>query len=256
MKKSVNLYFNSHFDTATKLRTIKDLGYDAFFTGIYDGNENLTWREQIDLGRELGLEITMLHCAYRPEKLRDFWLPGPAGDAICEDYIRQINACGGLTKNFVVHLHDMDPPEPSVIGLVRLQRLLSACEPFGMNLCVENLFSTVEIPYIFTHLVHPLLKICYDSGHRHWLTPGFDLVAEYHQFITVLHLHQNDGTADQHQILTPGSPVWQNLVLEIPLLNPDVTLAAEIKIPVGGCEQILRDNLTALTALDNTARGA
>ena len=251
MQKSVNLYFNPNFDTAEKLRTMQRLGYDAFFTGIYDGNENLTWRAQIDLARELGLELTMMHCRYGDtDYVNSFWLPGTMGDELCDDYIQQIQACGGLTSNFVVHLHDANPPEPSVIGLVRLQKMLKACEPFGMNLCVENLYSATEIPYIFSHVEHPLLKICYDSGHRHWLTPDFDLVQRFHQFITVLHLHQNDGTADQHQILTPGSPVFERLVREIPLLNLETTLAAEIKVSTGPCEQILADNLQALNRLE------
>lgn len=254
MKKAVNLYFNANFDTAEKLRTMRRLGYDAFFTGIYDSNETLPWRDQIALGRELGLELTMVHCQYKPSRLNSFWLPGAEGDAVCDDYIRQIQACGGLTQNFVVHLHDANPPAPSVIGLERLHRMLAACEPFGMNLCVENLFSTEEITYIFAHVEHPLLKICYDSGHRHCLTPDFDVVKGYHQYITVLHLHENDGTADQHQILTPDSPVFQTLVREIPLLNPDITLAAEIKITHGTCEQILADNLQALQSLELAVR--
>ncbi len=255
MKKSVNLYFNRNFDTAEKLRTIKRLGYEAFFTGIYDGNENLPWREQIKLARELGLELTMIHCQYNEPQLNDFWLAGAGGDAVCDDYIRQIQACGALTKNFVVHLHGENPPAPNAVGFARLRKMLAACEPFGVNLCVENLYSAVEIPQIFAHIQHPLLKICYDSGHRNWLTPAFELVKDYHQFITVLHLHQNDGTDDQHQILTPDNPVFQRLVREIPLLNSDVMLAAEIKIADGTCEQILRDNLVALNRLDAAASG-
>lgn len=250
MKKSVNLYFNKNFDTAEKLRTLKKLGYDAFFTGIYDGNETLPWREQITLGHELGLTLTMVHCQYEEDHLNSLWLPGVAGDQVCADYIAQIQACGMLTSNFVVHLHGKNPPAPSAVGLARIQKMLMACEPWGVNLCVENLYSPLEIPYIFQHLQHPLLKICYDSGHQHWLTPAFDVVRDYHQFITVLHLHDNDGTADQHQILKPGSAVFQKLVRDLPLLNPDVTLAAEIKIPTGTCEQILTANLCALQTLE------
>lgn len=253
MKKSVNLYFNAHFDTAEKLRTIQQLGYEAFFTGIYDGNENLPWREQIKLARELGLELTMVHCQYDESQLNQFWLPGAAGDVVADDYIRQIGDCGGLTKNFVVHLHAENPPSPSAVGFARLRRMLAACEPFGVNLCVENLYSEIEIPVIFAHIKHPLLKICYDSGHRNCFTPDFELVKDYHQYITCLHLHQNDGTGDQHQILTPDNAVFQRLVREVPLLNPDVMLASEIKIPNGTCEQILRDNLNALQHLDDAA---
>ncbi|MCM1404167.1 MAG: sugar phosphate isomerase/epimerase [Prevotella sp.] len=249
MKTSVNLYFNAQFDTAEKIRTIQQLGYPEFFTGIYDQNESLTWREQIQLAQSIGLGLTMIHCQYDTTQLNQFWLDGAAGDVVCDDYIRQIQACGALTKNFVVHLHTQNPPPPSAVGLARVRRLLAACEPFGVNLCVENLESAAFIPYIFAHIQHPLLKICYDSGHRHCFTPDFDVVKDYHQFITVLHLHQNDGTADQHQILTPDSPVFQKLVQEIPLLQSDVTLAAEIYVRDGTCTQILRANLQALQCL-------
>lgn len=249
MKTSVNLYFNAHFDTAEKLKTIRQLGYDAFYTGIYDSNETLSWQEQIRLGSELGLELTMIHCQYDEEHLNDFWLPGASGDAVCAEYIRQIEACGAYTPNFVVHLHTENPPSPSAVGLTRLQKMLAVCEKYGVNLCVENLYSAVEIPYIFTHLQHPFLKICYDSGHQNWLTPTFEILKTYHQYVAVLHLHQNDGTADQHQILSVGSAVFQKLVHDLPLLNDNVMLAAEIKISTGTCEQILTDNLHALQSL-------
>lgn len=253
MKKSVNLYFNLKFDTAAKLRTIRQLGYTAFYTGIYDDNETLPWREQIALGRELGLELTMIHCRYGTIPLNSFWLPGADGDALCDEYIRQIQACGALTPNFVVHLHAENPPAPSAIGFARLRKMLQACEPFGVNLCVENLYSMLEIPAIFAEIKHPLLKICYDSGHRNCFTPDFDVVQDFHQFISVLHLHQNDGTGDQHRILTTDSPVFARLTREVRLLSPDVMLAAEIRAATGTCEAILRDNLQALNHLDAAA---
>lgn len=46
MKKSVNLYFNYDIDTKEKIDKIKELGYDEFYTGMYDAKETMSWKEQ------------------------------------------------------------------------------------------------------------------------------------------------------------------------------------------------------------------
>lgn len=249
MKTSVNLYFEKGIDTKTKMNTIKALGYDEFFTGIYDKEETLTFAEQMQYAQEIGLPCTMVHCAYYEPGLNDFWLPGEAGDKITDDYIQQIHQCGNLTQNFVVHLNRSGDCPVSKIGIDRLQRILQVCEKYNLNLCVENLCSANEIPYIFTNLEHPLLKICFDSGHHHWLMPEFNICQEFGKYVTTLHLHENDGTADEHKKLTVGSPVFNRLKKDLRYLDDSVVLTSELKHAGENWTEYLRQNLNSLKEL-------
>ena len=155
------------------------------------------------------------------------------GDEVEKSYINQIELCGKYTKNFVVHLNGSKECTVSKIGLERIKRILKACEKHNLNFCDENLYSDKEIPYIFENISHPLLKICYDSGHRNFLTPNFDICERYGKYITVLHLHENNGLQDEHKKLSVGSPVFNKLKKEINMMNDDVVLASEAR---GVCE--------------------
>lgn len=254
MKTSVNLYFEKNIDTKTKMNTIKALGYDEFFTGIYDKEETLTFAEQMQYAQEIGLPCTMVHCAYYEPGLNDFWLPGEAGEKITDDYIQQIHQCGNLTKNFVVHLHGSFASTTSEIGLRRLKRILKVCEKYGLNLCIENVFSATEIPYIFSHIQHPLLKICYDTGHRNYLTPSFSPCENYAQFVAVLHLHENDGSYDQHNMLTINGSIFNQLKYELDSIKKDVVLTAELKNIGKDWQTYLQKNLDSLRRLNEFIR--
>ena len=252
MKTSVNLYFTWAVDTKTKMDTIKTLGYDEFFTGIYDAKETMTFEEQMQYAQKIGLPCTMVHCSYYEPRLNNFWLDGQVGEDIVNDYINQIERCGKFTQNFVVHLNRSSDCPVSQVGLVRLQKLLRVCEKYNLNLCVENLCSTNEIPYIFTELQHPLLKICFDSGHHHWLMANFDICQDYGKYITTLHLHENNGTADEHKKLTVDSPVFNYLKNGLCYVASDVVLASELKLKdtIQNWQDYLRQNLDSLKELE------
>ena len=251
MKTSVNLYFEKGIDAKTKIDTIKALGYDEFFTTVYDQCETMTFIEQIRYAKEIGLPCTMVHCSYYEPRLNSFWLDGAEGDDITEDYIRQINLCGALTKNFVVHLNCSSDCPVSEIGIARLRKILKVCEKYHLNLCVENLCSVNEIPYIFAKLEHPLLKICFDSGHHHWLMPNFNICREYAKYITTLHLHENNGTADDHKKLTIGSSVFNYLKENLSYLDSEIVLTSELKNAGKNWVEYLRQNLVSLKELGN-----
>lgn len=250
MKTSVNLYVNNE-NSKEKLDVIKKLGYDEFYTGMYDVKESMSWKEQLDYARKIGLRCTMMHCSYYEPRLDNFWLNNDDGELVANDYIHQIEQCGEYVDNFVVHLNGSKNSTLSKIGLERLERILDVCEKYDVNLCIENLYSSVEIPYIFEHIQNPYLKICYDAGHKNFLTPDFDICEIYAQYISVLHLHENDGTKDEHKKLTKGSKVYSRLVDELPLLNSDVVLSSEIKVNDQEIDwkEYLKSNLDSLKSL-------
>ena len=251
MKKSVNLYFNYTADSETRIKEFKKQGYDEFFTGIYDKPESLGWKQQLELAKQLGLGCTMIHCSYYEPDLNYFWEQHELGDDVCEKYIKQIQECGDYCENFIVHLNGAKGSKQSEIGLKRIARMLKECEKYNVNLCIENLYSAQEIPYIFSNISHPLLKICYDCGHKNFLTPEFDVCKQYGKYITTLHLHENNGVRDEHKKLTEKSDVFCGLINDLKYVNPNVALAAEIKYSGEDWQQYLQENFDVLSVLDN-----
>ena len=249
MKKSMNLYFNPTINTKEKLDAIKLLGFDEFFTGIYDTKETMPLKEQIFYAKSIGLKCTMIHCSYNEPKLNNFWLENKEGEQIAIDYINQINLCGDYTKNFVVHLNGSINSITSKIGIERIKKILKNCEKFDINLCIENLYSEKEIPYIFSNISHPLLKICYDTGHKNFLTPNFNICEKYGKYIACLHLHENNGIKDEHKKLSIGSKVFNRLLSEINFIDDRVVLSSEAKYVNDDWKDYLANDLKALTTL-------
>ena len=250
MKTSMNLYFNIKIATKTKFDAIKATGFNEFFTGIYDKHETMKFDEQMQYAEQIGLKCSMVHCSYNAPLVDSFWLDGQDGENVVNDYIRQIEQCGRYTKNFVVHLNASKNSIVSEIGIERIKRMLNACEKYDLNLCVENLYSSIEIPYIFARISHPLLKICYDSGHNHHFTPGFKLCENYGKYVTALHIHENDGSADQHKTLSIGSPVFNQLKDELRYVSNDVALASEARVPGEDLQVYLNQDINSLKKLN------
>lgn len=249
MKKSVNLYFNKAIDTKEKIKAIKDAGFDEFFTGIKDDTESLSVYDQCKLGFGFGLKCTMIHCLYYEPQLHCFWESGKDGDLLCDDYCAQIEKAKGLTENFVVHLNAHKDQEQTEIGITRLKKMLKVCEKCGINLCIENLYSETEIPYIFERIKHDKLKICFDVGHKNFLTPNFQLMENFHKHVAVLHLHDNHGKADEHLICGKGSIDWKKFAGQLKLV-PNIVLSAEVKQKNADINY-LRDVYESLSMIDS-----
>lgn len=250
MKKSINAYFCKEIDSKEKIKAIKNAGYDEFFVGIYKEKETLSWKDQIEYGTKLGLRCSMIHCYYKEHNLNNFWLNNSLGEEVTNSYLKQLEDCHEYTKNFVVHLNGSKESVVSEIGLERIKKLLKVCEKYDVNLCIENLYSEIEIPYIFENIHHRNLKICLDYGHRNFLTPDFDIMKEYGKFVSVLHIHDNYGKTDEHLPIYKGNIDW-NYVAAGLRDKIDIVLSSEIKLKQPEMyKDILKENLKGLNFLE------
>lgn len=251
MKKSINLYFNKTETTKCKLEKIKEVGFDEFFTGFCGNDEDLSVEEQCVFAKKLGLDCTMIHCRYFEPTMHFFWEKGTIGDQICEEYCDQIRRVKGLTRNFVVHLNASKEQKPSMYGVKRVKKILEVCDECNINLCVENLYSTKEFPYLLKHVNHERLKMCFDTGHKNFLTPNADFLKKFKDKIQVLHIHDNNGERDEHLICGEGTIDWESFASEISAIT-GIVLCAEIKV-AGAFDVILKKTLESLNAIEDMA---
>ena len=159
------------------------------------------------------------------------------------------------------------------------QRLLEGIRAMAdrtgeLTFAIENMIAERDRPVFFGGRVKDLLWLggelelsnvgfCLDVGHC--LTVGADplgYVRAMGRRLVTTHLHDNDGTADQHLPPGYGAVVWTDVIPEIRRTAPDAPLVLEIgylgpdrsvMIPPEQREQALRD---ARQYLINAAKAA
>ena len=84
-----------------------------------------------------------------------------------------------------------------------------------MQISLENLRQTDYLTFVLDQIDSSFLGFCYDSGHHHCRTPNDDLLSMYGSKLMALHLHDNDGTDDQHRLPLDGTINWSETMRQI-----------------------------------------
>ena len=95
-----------------------------------------------------------------------------------------------------------------------LDELMPFAEKYHCPIAVENMpdDSFEVIGELMRDYPVELMGITYDSGHGHIRTDkGLDHIEQYKDRLMALHLHDNDGTGDQHQPPFYGTIDWARL---------------------------------------------
>lgn len=207
-------YYKDRFDK------IKKCGFTHYMTsfGYYD--QNGTLEEQVEYAESIGLKRSSIHCFPFKDSLKYFWEDCAEGDAIEKELIEEVRIGSKLGfKCLVVHTHKA---EPNPIGVERFKRILKVCEECDFPIALENLDFTDCFRYVFKHIEHPYLKVCYDSGHNHAFTPNENILDEFGDKIICTHLHDNDGTDDWHTVSEFGNINWEEIGKKLAKCNIDV----------------------------------
>jgi len=112
----------------------------------------------------------------------------------------------------VLHLSSGVPPEINELGLSRVMRIVELAEQNGINVAFENLRTIEHLDYILDNITSPRAGFCYDSGHHNYCMPDTDLLSKYGSSLLALHLHNNDGSDDQHRLPFDGTINWPEVM--------------------------------------------
>jgi sugar phosphate isomerase/epimerase len=95
---------------------------------------------------------------------------------------------------------------------------LDALQPFarshGVRIALENMiegdtFGTIS--RTFDRYDEDFVGLCYDSGHGNLRPDGLDELDRLKDRLIATHLHDNDGSGDQHRLLYSGAIDWPRL---------------------------------------------
>ncbi len=220
-----------------RVNLAKQCGFDQVFLSMRRYGKRLAFFEDICLGIELcranDIEVQFIHLPNLKE-INTLWEDGNAGDIYCDYLIGLIAQCTLLgVKTFVLHTHykkSISPTEPTPYALPRFQRLARACEKFNVKLAIENTENYVLDTYILENIISPNVGLCYDSGHENYFYSDNekDILDRFGKRLFCVHLHDNNGKADEHLLPFEGNIDW-SVVLGKLKKCPKVPVTLELK---------------------------
>ncbi|HOF88197.1 MAG TPA: sugar phosphate isomerase/epimerase family protein [Armatimonadota bacterium] len=106
-------------------------------------------------------------------------------------------------------------PAPAYDAVRRaLDALTARAREHGVRIALENMpdDNTAALEALFTEYGPDVLGLCYDSGHGHLAGNGLERLAALKDRLLAIHLHDNDGSADQHRLPFDGAIDWPPLL--------------------------------------------
>ena len=225
-------WFGYNMRPQERMRLIKEAG----FAGVL-----LLWTDQFDsdfksfpkYADEAGLYVESAHAPYLDADT--LWVDNIAGQDYSEKMLACIKDCAAYSvKTLVMHPTNTKIPLPeNNVGINRLKRMVESAQRYSVNLAVENTVQPAYLEYIFNRISSDRLGFCFDSGHSNLYCAQQNLLALYGDRLMALHLHDNDGQADQHALPRSGSIDWAAFMAQIKAAAYQGAIALETRRSTG-----------------------
>lgn len=144
---------------------------------------------------------------------------------------RVIETCSTMGIQYIVK-HAYIPPEISDLNCKEcfdinaeyFRKQADIAADYGINIVLENSFALDRTkkpnnsPDRILQLVELInrdnIRICLDVGHAHLMDENLtETCHAYGELLTCLHIHDNDGTKDQHRMPLHGTINWDDLFI-------------------------------------------
>jgi len=202
------------------IRMVAQAGFEGVLLWWSDEYNRPNYKKQPDYARKAGLFVENIHAPFG-DITQNIWADNEAGQATFECYMQCVEDCANYEiPAMVLHVsRSNDLPLVSDPGLNRLKRIADRAEQRGINIAIENLRTAEAITratYVLEQIDAPRLGFCFDAGHHNArLVAETDMLAQFGHRLMALHLHDNDGTDDQHLLPFDGTTDWPALMQRI-----------------------------------------
>jgi len=182
---------------------------------------------------ELGLALLDLHASAGKEKAwgseREY--ERLAGVELVANRIEMCARLGG--EVVIMHL----PGGSFEAYWPRLRRSLDELRPCaearGVRIALENGGSHQsfdDIERVLAVYRPEYMGLCYDSGHGNCFPEGLSRLEKVKDRLISVHLHDNDGSADQHRLLFTGTTDWSRLARTIAASSYSKCVSMEVSM--------------------------
>jgi len=177
-----------------------DMDFSSFDDRVHEGGV-AAMIEAIEFTRALGARFTVIH---------------PGDGVVTADRGRRLDRACGVIRELAV--------------LAEASEVVLAVEnmPPGY-LCDE----AGELLYVVEAARSNWVGICFDTGHAHFVGKLEDMARKLLPRTVMMHLHDNDGSGDQHLFPGHGSIDWEVFGRLVREHNPEASLMIECAPPEG-----------------------
>ena len=196
-----------------KIQAIKSVGFDGVFF-LFEAEPE--FYEASQYAQQVGLDMDMLHLPFG--NINAIWQEGETGDYFTQRLIEGVRyaaafgigkvVCHYVSKQHTVLTH-------SELGVRRFESIIEECRRRRVRFCLENTHHLDTLDWLFANLPsREEIGFCFDSGHTNAFTHNTTdpYWAPYYARIECVHLHDNNGTADQHLLPFDGTINWNYLM--------------------------------------------
>ena len=232
---------------AQRFRLIRQAGFDGVCLGWIEKYERPDYRDQPAFARREGLLVENIHADFL--SANHIWEDTQEGQAVFEYYLRCVDDCAAFEIPAMVIHADIghNPPPVGALGFARFGRLIDRAERRGVTIAVENLTRTAQVDrarLLLERFDSPRFGFCFDSGHQNICRVGHEWLARWPERLMALHLHDNDGSEDQHLLPFDGNIGWPALMQAIAATGYPGAVALEVLHM--GHEALLSEEFLAL----------
>jgi sugar phosphate isomerase/epimerase len=223
-------------DPAPYLRRIAEAG----FTHVHWCHEWNTDRLYSDadieeIGRylaETGLSLLDLHSSVGPK--RDWGSATKqtrqAGVELVRNRLNMTARLGG--DAIIMHIPKWSAWEPLRLSLDEVE---PDARRLGVRIALEN--GVLETVSSWLDLYgSDYLGLCYDSGHGNLVPDGLDWLERMQSRLICVHLHDNHGTSDEHNLIFSGTVDWPRLA--------GILAGSSYKKPISSESNMARSGIT------------
>jgi sugar phosphate isomerase/epimerase len=220
IKLGINRWFGYSIAAETSFKLIKDAGFDNVLLWWGDEFEHELGKKELlpDMARAAGLHIENVHMTFA--RANALWEDTEETELALIEHKSCIESCRLYEiPTAVIHLSKgMSPPPYSSFGMDNIKRLVAYAEKNEVNIAIENIERMDYTDYVLSSIKSDRLKLCYDSGHDECFIKS-NYLNKYADRIIALHLHDNDGTSDQHLIPGDSNIDWENITKALSDVN-------------------------------------
>lgn len=197
-----------------RYRLIRKAGFDCVMIWWSDKfGRGEGYEKDADLAREAGLQIENMHAPVHGQN--DLSCDNELGNRVLEDYLRCVDDCHKYRiPTVVIHLPDDEYPI-NEIGNERLDRIIDRAASLDVNVAFENLNNIRNLDSVLGRVNASNVGFCYDSCHHINYAPETDLLGLYGDKLKAIHLQDNGGSHNQHQLPFDGNIDWSAVMEKI-----------------------------------------
>lgn len=199
-----------------RYRLIKNAGFDCVMLWWSDKfGRGAGYQKDVQLARNAGLYIENIHTPVHKQNFLS--LDNLDGESVFQNYLQCVKDCFEYSiPTMVIHLPNDEYPIGN-LGLERLEIIIKEAVKYDIQIAFENLSNIQNLALVLGSFHSKNVGYCYDSCHHINYASDQDLLKLYGNRLLALHLQDNGGKHNQHQLPFDGKIDWLTVMRKISL---------------------------------------